>query len=247
MKLKLFCSTLVLGLCCFDLLPEALDEIDSFVGMCFVYLGVCIHQLLHAFVSHSHKECSTNTRVTKLRPFQTSVVIGICQECDPAPTNESVSKPVLSPGSVSLIVFTFHAFLDGLMLGTLLPHIEGTFTISIALALCLMQDMFVLGQRLSESMFRFDPRKREKVFMTTLSSIGASAGIGLWIGVTFTFGSDVIYSVLCVCIGALFCEALEGIPHHMHTWKEVGVAVFGTVLSAAVSQIQRVRSMVEEK
>lgn len=241
-ELTLFCSTLVLGLCSFDLLPEALNGIDNFIGMCFVYVGVCIHKILHAFVPHSPKECSTNTCEIKPRPFQSSVDPNTCQEC--SSTTESskayITKFSLHPGCVSLAVFTFHTFLDGLILGTLLPHIEGKYTVSIALSVCLVQDFFVLGQRLSESMFRFDPRKKEKVLLATLSSIGTSAGIGLWIGVNFTFDFVIIYAVLCVCIGTLFCEALEGIPHHIHTCKEVLVALVGTVLSASISQIHQI-------
>lgn len=243
--LRLFCSTLVLGLCSFDLLPEALHEIDSFIGMCFVYIGVCIHQILHIFVPHTHTTTTAQSCTTRPNPFQTAFDLGACQECDPNPSSTnnvtsqaSNTKSRLRPGCVTLIVLTFHSFLDGIMLGTLLPHIEGVATVGVALGLCLVQDMFVLAHKLSESMFRFDPRQREKTLVTAVGSVCGAGGVGLWAGAIVKLDTSIVYSILCVCIGTLLCEALEGISH-LHTSNEATVALFGTIVSAGLSQVHQ--------
>jgi hypothetical protein len=234
---RLVCSSLILGICLFDLLPEALLHLDSYVSISMVYVGIIIHQCFHIFVPHKrHDEANCNSATTSsttqlphVPPFGVQVV---CQECEPE-LSTAQQNPKRSHWFIPWFVFALHSFLDGLMIGSL-TKIQSKMSGIFALIMCLVQDSFVLVQRLCDTTLRYHTHTLGKICAVAFMSIALTSGTGVVLGVAIHISSDVLYSILSLCIGTLLCESVEGNPH-IHTWKDWCAVILGTGISIALS------------
>ena len=169
-NLNSFICMFIIGVCFFNLLPEALRYINHTLAIFLIFVGFQIHNIFHIVFDHYFSKHLSNATIISTEQNKHNISCeteiqnasswsSTCQECS-TETNRNQSNS-LKQNSVLLhsktkkcaricivaFIFGLHTCIDGVIIG-LAIHTNIKISIITAVSICVIQDSLILYQRI---------------------------------------------------------------------------------------------------
>ena len=229
-------SALIVGMCAFSLLHEALAHLEHATAISLIFLGSGVHTLFHVLPSR----CRHRKRVTA---FQDLDRCQECQECEPTSTQQAstqqASTQQTSTQQASIqdvacalaplyVAMGLHVCADGIVVGMAM-HTRIAKSMGLVMSVCMVQDSVILLQR---TLIRCSGRRRRiLVGVLLVACIAVVFFLSIAAGFLHDVPPPIVSGGIAISIGMLLHEAAHG-ARHSHRCVDAFLSFLALGLSA---------------